>query len=93
MYVNPWRYEIGDLVQCSASDRTLPLVVSAPPLKSGAGVIVDRRRREMYVDGRPIKIVELDEYCIVVGGTKQWVGSETLRLSQNNAPVIKSESE
>ena len=82
MYENPWKFKVGDLVMCSILDPTLPLVVSAPIRKSGTGVIVDRRRKSLHVEARPVRIIEVDEYCIMIEGTGQWAPVEALSLTQ-----------
>ena len=72
MYVNPWKYEVGDLVK-TADEWT--------------GVIVDRRRKEAYVEARPIRCIEIDEYCVVINDTKHWLTEENLELSQTGYPA------
>jgi len=82
MYVNPWKFSVGDLVEYQLLPATLPLVVGETIRKSGSGVIVDRRRKEIYVEARPIRIAEVDEYCIVLDGSHYWAPEQALVLSQ-----------
>jgi len=82
MYENPGKFKVGDLVTCRVLEPTIPLVVTAQTPRAGTGVIIDRRRKEMYVEARPVRIVELDEYCIMIDGTGQWAPTEALTLSQ-----------
>ena len=84
MYVNPWKFEVGDLVECRLLAPTLPLTVSATLRHAGPTVIVDRRRKEVYVEARPMRIIEVDEYCVVIDGTGHWAPEEALILSQKN---------
>ena len=83
MYENPWQFEIGDLVKCRTLEPTLPLIVSAAHLRPGTGVIVDRRRRCFHVEARPVRMVEVDEYCVMVEGVGQWAPIEALTLTQS----------
>ena len=77
MYVNPWKYEVGDLVgtrdEWTGRDLT--------------GVIIDRRRRDMYVEARPIRCIEIDEYCVVSDNTQYWIPEESLKLFQARYPA------
>ena len=82
MYVNPWKFEVGDLVECRLLEPTLPLVLSSAIRKSGSAMIIDRRRKEVYVEARPMRIVEMDEYCIMIDGTGHWAPEEALALAQ-----------
>jgi len=84
MFVNPWKFEVGDLVECRLLTQILPPTLSSVIRKAGPAVIVDRRRKEVYVEARPIRIVEIDEYCIMVDGTGHWAPEESLNLSQTS---------
>ena len=84
MHVNPWKFEIGDLVECRRLSSRLPLTLGTAIQKEGTAVIVDRRRKEMYVEARPMKLIEFDEYCIMIDGTGHWAPEEALFPSEKD---------
>ena len=51
-------------------------------------MIIDRRRKEVYVEARPMRIVEMDEYCIMIDGTGHWAPEEALALAQKKTKAI-----
>jgi hypothetical protein len=78
VYVNPWRFSVGDLVatmdEFSGKIRT--------------GVIVDRRRKEVYVEARPIRCIEIDEYCVIANDRQCWIPEINLEMSQPGLPDV-----
>ena len=56
MYENPYKFEVGDLVSWARTERT-----------THHGIITKKRRQSYYVEARPIKCVEEDQYLVVVG--------------------------
>ena len=83
MYENPWKFEIGDLVETQAVAPTLPLIVSKSTYRlKGCGVIVDRQRSSMHVMDRPVRIVEIDKYCVMIEEARHWIPVEALCLVQ-----------
>jgi hypothetical protein len=89
-YRNPWKFEVGDLVECSTLELHLMQSPSTnPDLKPGTGMIIDRRRKSYHVEARPIRIVEADEYCMTVGSDNQWAPVEALSLAQKKPEEIK----
>ena len=72
MYVNPWRFSVGDLV--ATMDEFSG--------RMWTGVIVDRRRKEVYVEARPIRCIEIEEYCVVANDRQCWIPEINLELSQ-----------
>jgi hypothetical protein len=82
MYVNPWKFEVGDLVKCRLLTLSLPLAISTAIRNAGCAMIVDRRRSEVYVEGRPIRIIEVDEYRVSIDDAYHWAPEESLILSQ-----------
>ena len=79
MYENPWKFSVGDLVT----------TYDTYSCTTWAGVITERRRRYAYVEARPIKSIEIDEYCIVIDEIKHWIPAEELELSQEGLPVTR----
>ena len=77
MYENPWKFSVGDLV---TTFDTYSCTV-------WTGVITEKRRRYVYVEARPIKSIELDEYCIVIDELKRWIPVDELGLIQEGLPM------
>jgi len=83
MYENPWKFEIGDLVRTRA-DTPAQLVRRRTWIREGCGVIVDRQRSSMHVMDRPVRIVEVDKYCVMMDDDQFWIPDEALALVQKN---------
>lgn len=83
MYRNPYKFDIGDLVSYSphadpGSHPQLPIL--------SQGIITKKRRQSYYVEARPIKCVEEDQYLVVFGeGAGHWVPCDDLDKSQKTA--------
>ena len=74
MYENPYKFAVGDLVSWAKTERT-----------THHGIITKKRRQSYYVEARPIKCVEEDQYLVVVGdGAGHWVHSDDLERSQKS---------
>jgi hypothetical protein len=72
MYENPWKLSVGDLVTTADTYSCT----------AWTGVITERRRKYMYVEARPIRNIEIDEYCIVIDELKRWIPADELELCQ-----------
>jgi hypothetical protein len=89
MHVNAYKFEIGDLVTYSPTerDRWGRLVTEGERLSCDSlhGIVTKKKRQSVYIEARPIKCVEEESYLVVFGeGAGQWVDSSNLTRSQKS---------
>jgi|TARA_B110000196_G_scaffold274930_1_gene252106 hypothetical protein len=89
MHVNAYKFEIGDLVTYSPTERDrwgrliTPTEAEERLPRNVHGIVTKKHRQSVYIEARPMKCVEEESYLVVFDeGAGHWVDSSNLIRAQ-----------